>query len=516
MKADTPDQRLSLKNYAGAAIAVLLAAVFTSVVLPFNDGAMYFLFLAAIFFASLYGGFKSGLFAIVLSVCAALFLIIYVENLSLADFGRIAVLLLFCLTASFIVGAFHFQSKADEARKMAESKYRAIFEDAITGIYETTLDGRYAAANPKLAEMFGFDSPEQLIKEAADLNVKFYVNPERRREFVRLIEERGSVNGFESEIYRRDGARIWITENALGVRDERGKLIGFQGTTIEITARKRAEGELEEARGQLEQKVSERTAELNETNEVLRGEISERERSETELRTSREQLRALTAHLQAVREQERTRIAREIHDELGQTLTAFNIDLSWLEERLGKANSIADKKELSAKIAAMVKLVGETMNTVREIAAELRPGVLDELGLEAAFEWQVLDFQKRTNIKCELVADFDETDLSRDLMTAMFRILQECLTNIARHAEATKAKFMLRDEADDLLIEVEDDGRGIGDEEISNTRSLGLVGMRERAIMLGGSFEISGLPAGGTLVRVKIPRRSPDKTEVSE
>ncbi len=268
--------------------------------------------------------------------------------------------------------------------------------------------------------------------------------------------------------------------------------------------------------GSLNKKSRNGRGELNETNEVLRGEITERERSETELRASREQLRALIAHLQAVREQERTRIAREIHDELGQTLTAFNIDLAWLEERLGKANSIADKKELTAKIAAMLKLVGETMNTVREIAAELRPGVLDELGLEAAFEWQVLDFQMRTNIKCELVADFDETDLSRDLMTAMFRILQECLTNIARHAEATKAKFVLRDEADDLLLAVEDDGRGIRQEETLNARSLGLVGMRERAIMLGGSFEISRSPLGGTRVEVRIPRRQPNKTEVSE
>ncbi len=178
-----------LKSYAGAVAAVLLAAIFTSVVLPFDDGAMYFLFLAAIFFSSLYGGFKPGLLALALSVLAALFLIIYVENSSLADLGKIAVLLLFCLTAAFIVAAFHFRSGMEAAQRLAETKYRAIFENAITGIYETTLDGRYVAVNPKLAETLGFASPDEMIRAVADLNAEFYVESERRAEFVRLIEE---------------------------------------------------------------------------------------------------------------------------------------------------------------------------------------------------------------------------------------------------------------------------------------------------------------------------------------
>jgi len=148
---------------------------------------MYFLFLAAIFLAALYGGLKPGLFAVALSACAAVFLIVYVEKLSLANFGDVAVLLLFCLTASFAVVLFNSKSEMQEAARRAESKYRMIFEDAITGIYETTLDGRYVAANPKLAEMFGYESPGEMIKSVDDLNRKFYVNPEQRAEFRRLI-----------------------------------------------------------------------------------------------------------------------------------------------------------------------------------------------------------------------------------------------------------------------------------------------------------------------------------------
>lgn len=505
MTADNFEKHSRLKKYALSVVAVLAAAIFTALVLPYNDGAMYFLFLAAIFFAALYGGLKPGLFAVALSACASVFLIVYVEKLSLANFGDIAVLLLFCFTASFAVVLFDSKSEMQESARRAESKYRMIFEDAITGIYETTLDGRYVAANPKLAEMLGYDSPGEMMKSVADLSKNFYVNPERRAEFRRLIEENGNVAGFESEIYRRGGATIWITENALAVRGNAGRLVGFQGTTIDITARKKAEAFLREAQAELEKKVAERTAQLAETNEVLRGEIVERQRGEDALRASERQLRDLTAYLQSVREEERKYLARELHDELGQQLTALKMDLSWLAEKSAAQNDSA-QRTIAEKSKTMIAAVDGAMNATRRIVSELRPAALDELGLEAAVEWLAQDFQKRTGIVCRLETDFDERELKQDLTTTMFRIVQECLTNIVRHASATRANISLKKTGNDLLLEVEDDGRGIDATDATAAHSFGILGMRERALLLGGTVRIEGRDAAqGTRVVVRIP-----------
>lgn len=461
-----------LKEYAVAVAAIFAAAIFTALVLPYNDGAMYFLFLAAIFFSALYGGLKPGLFAVSLAACASVFLIVYVEKLSIANFGDIAVLLLFCLTASFAVVLFNSKSEMQEAARRAESKYRMIFEDAITGIYETTTGGRYLAANPKLAEMLGYESPAEIVKSVGNLNENFYVEPERRDEFRRLIEESGNVAGFESEIYRRDGARIWIAENAVAVRDKTNRLVGFQGTTIEITARKKAEADLQKAQNELERKVVERTAQLAETNEVLRGEIKERQPVEDALRAGERQLRDLTAYLQSVREEERKYLARELHDELGQQLTALKMDLAWLAEKSHAQNDSA-QRTIAEKSKTMLAAVDEAMNSTRRIVGELRPAALDELGLEAAVEWLAQDFQKRTGIICKIETDFDERELNQDLTTTMFLIVQECLTNIVRHAAATRANIRLKKANNTLLLEVEDDGRGIEETDATAADSFG-------------------------------------------
>jgi PAS domain S-box-containing protein len=508
MAEENFEKHSRLKEYAISVVAISAAAVFTALVLPYNDGAMYFLFLAAIFFSALYGGLKPGFFAVALSACASVFLIVYVEKLSIANFGDIAVLLLFCLTASFAVVLFNSKSEVQEAARLAESKYRMIFEDAITGIYETTLDGQYVAANPKLAAMLGYDSPHEMIRSVDDLNRSFYVEPERRDEFRRLIEENGNVAGFESEIYRRNGATIWITENALAVRDKVGQLIGFQGTTIDITSRKRAEAFLQEAQAELERKVVERTAQLAETNEVLRGEIVERQRGEDALRAGERQLRDLTAYLQSVREEERKYLARELHDELGQQLTALKMDLSWLAEKNAAAqnNQAISSRLISEKAETMIAAVDGAMNATRRIVSELRPAALDELGLEAAVEWLAQDFQKRTGIICRLETDFDERELEQDLTTTMFRIVQECLTNIVRHASAVRANIRLKKTGNDLLLEVEDDGRGIDETDATGAHSFGLLGMRERALLLGGTIKIERRDAAqGTRVVVRIP-----------
>lgn len=234
------------------------------------------------------------------------------------------------------------------------------------------------------------------------------------------------------------------------------------------------------------------------------GERAERRRAQEQLRESHEQLRALSVYLQHVREEERTRIAREVHDELGQALTSCKLDLSMMANKL--PHNLAHLKEKARSLSAHIDA---TIHTVRRIATELRPGILDHLGLIAALEWQANEFQTRTGIKCDVLTDLHEPVLTPELATTFFRIFQETLTNIIRHAGATHVMVHLKEAAGRIILDVKDNGRGISSAEISNTRSMGLLGMKERAALLGGTFKIGPAPNGkGTLASVSIPLRS--------
>jgi signal transduction histidine kinase len=267
-------------------------------------------------------------------------------------------------------------------------------------------------------------------------------------------------------------------------------------------ALQRAQAELEQHRLHLEERIVERTAELSQTNQQLAAEIAERQQVERELAQSREQLRNLAEYLQTAREQERTTIAREIHDEFGQALTALKMDLAWLTRHLN------EPAELPAKINSMSSLVDDTIRTVRRIATELRPGLLDDLGLVAAIEWQTQEFARRTGLAYTLRLGDHDLELEPDLATALFRILQEALTNIARHAEATHVAVELDDQPNHLTLVVRDDGKGITPGQLSATQSLGLMGMRERARVWGGQVTVEGIAGQGTTVAVRIPQPS--------
>jgi signal transduction histidine kinase len=218
-------------------------------------------------------------------------------------------------------------------------------------------------------------------------------------------------------------------------------------------------------------------------------------------RAAREQLHDLASYLQAAREEERAHIAREIHDEFGQVLTALKIDLSWLSKRLP-----TDKPILAQKASAMSDLIDSTIQTVRHVVTELRPGLLDDLGLAAAIEWQAQEFAERTGMDCELHLGDQDIALDRDLATAIFRIFQETLTNVVRHAEATVVGVRLEDQPEELVLTVWDNGKGLIQSEVSDPKSLGLVGMRERARSWGGQVVFEGVPGRGTTVTVRMPR----------
>ena len=233
--------------------------------------------------------------------------------------------------------------------------------------------------------------------------------------------------------------------------------------------------------------------------------ITERERAEAELSQSREQLRALADSLLRAREEEATRIARELHDQFGRYLTTIKMDVRSIERDLAGELTSDVAGVLREKAQTIGQTVDETVQTVREIATQLRPGLLDDLGLAAAIEWQAKDFQKRSGILCALTLPGDDPRLSRDQATAIFRIFQEILTNVARHAQATKVWVHLGEEQDAIVLEVEDNGVGISPTQLAERRSLGLLGMRERAGAFGGAVEIVGSQGHGTTVIVQMP-----------
>ena len=228
-------------------------------------------------------------------------------------------------------------------------------------------------------------------------------------------------------------------------------------------------------------------------------------RAEEELHTSREQLRALATRLLVVREEERTRIAREIHDLLAQDLTRLKIDLVWLQGQLIKTGTVTPSSGLNARVAEMGKMADAAIHSVQRIATELRPAVLDSLGLCAAVEWQARDFQDHTGISCHASVPEGELPIDRHCATAAFRVVQESLTNVQRHAKATRVDILLREEAGRLLLRVQDNGCGIESAALKSPMSIGLTGMRERALLLGGQLHIQGSPKTGTTVELRLP-----------
>ncbi len=275
------------------------------------------------------------------------------------------------------------------------------------------------------------------------------------------------------------GAPTYYELTSSPVRDATGTIIGGIELSRDVTVRKQAEEVLRRSNEELELLVKKRTAELTMLNEQLRG---------------------LSVHLQQVRENDRAVIAREIHDDLGQSLTALKMDLSFIQRRLP-----AESRALTEKADSMARIIVATIDSVKRISTELRPGILDHLGLTAAMEWQAQEFEKRSDIPCDIVFAPAEIALDRYHTTEVFRIFQETLTNVARHADATEVSVLLQIEADSLVLRVQDNGRGITDAEKADPKSLGLIGMRERVNNCGGSLAITGVPDTGTVVNVRFP-----------
>ena len=288
--------------------------------------------------------------------------------------------------------------------------------------------------------------------------------PAVRREMERAGREKGCFDLFY-RVLRPDGTVRYVHSRGRPVLDGNGEFVQFLGAVTDVT---------------------------------------ERRLSEERLQQSSEELRALSERLRVVREEEGARIAREVHDEIGQSLTALQMDLAWLSRRAAALPDPA-ADQVAAKLQSMSGLLDKTLDAVQRIATELRPGVLDELGLEAAVDWYVREFERRASVPCRLRCDLEGHRVSAGLATAVFRILQEALTNVWRHSGATRTDVHLSIDGAQLCLAIEDNGQGVAAERVADFRSLGLLGMQERARALGGSVAIRGVPGRGTRVAVTIP-----------
>jgi two-component system, NarL family, sensor histidine kinase UhpB len=333
--------------------------------------------------------------------------------------------------------------EAEEERRRAEEKYRGIFENAVEGIFQTTVEGRFVTANPALARMFGYDSPEELLENVSNVAEQLYVEPERRAEFNRLVQQDDFVSGFEVQMYRKDGSVMWASASARAIRDAEGEMVGYEGTVEDITERKRLEESLRE-----------------------------------------------------IQEAERRRIARELHDVVLQDLTYALQSLRVVRSMPGANRD----EETGRQIEALKRAVGG----LRDAIYELRPESAQEQPLIRTLS-SIVELNRQMAPECAfdlVVSRGFPAALSGSEGLEVARIVQEALTNVRRHSGARRATVTLGVAGDEAWVEVEDDGRGFDPEE---SPGMGLTGMRERTLALGGKLEVQSERGKGTRVRLHVP-----------
>ncbi|MDP3774649.1 MAG: PAS domain S-box protein, partial [Gemmatimonadales bacterium] len=318
--------------------------------------------------------------------------------------------------------------RAEQALRESEERYRTLFETATDAVYITTRSGRLLDANDAAAELWGGPREELLRLNVTEL----YADPRDRERFVEEIERQGVVRNLEIRARHRDGTVRDCLVSGSARRAADGTVVGYQGVAHDITGRKRAEDMV---------------------------------------RASRDRLRALAVELHSVYEADRTAIAREIHDEFGQALTGLKMDLTWLVDRCASG-----PKEVPERLGTMLELVDRSVEAVRRLAAHLRPAVLDDLGIAAAIEWLSEDFAKHSGIECGCDVPSAEPPLGPDRATAVFRIAQEALTNVARHSGARHVEIAFTATDEGIGLEVRDDGKGITEDQVASVRSIGLIG----------------------------------------
>jgi PAS domain S-box-containing protein len=355
--------------------------------------------------------------------------------------------------------------QAERALRESGQAYRNIIENAVEGIFQATPEGRYLSVNPAWANMCGFSSPEEMIREVRDIASQLYVNPEDRTRIKRLYDEPGFVKGFEAQFRRKDGGLIWVSITARSVRDEGGALLYYEGTIQDITKRKRAEIKLEEYQ---------------------------------------KQLRSLASELSLTEERGRRRLATDLHDSIGQTLAMCKLKL----DELRSQGSLA---VLANDLDHIATLLDRAIQGTRSLTFELSPPVLYELGIEAALESLVERMQQVNGTQIKLIAHGGSKPLTEDIAALCFRAVQELLVNVIKHADARKIEVSTRRDRGRIRITVADDGIGFDPREIISRKGgkggFGLFSIRERLQHLGGSLKVDSKLGQGTRVTLSAPLR---------
>jgi len=354
------------------------------------------------------------------------------------------------------------QERTKEALKGSEEKFKKLADNSPGIIMLSDMNGVCRFVSPSIERIIGYRPEEVLGTVPAD----FY-SPDQAGRIMNAVSrarEGKPLKRFEVELQKKDGTDAVLELECIPVREE-DQIVGIQ---------------------------------------YLGKDITEQKKTENALKHSRQQLRELSKHLQNSREQERAGIAREIHDDLGQSLTAIKMDISWLKNKLPE-----ERAELHSKAEDSIVLVDSAIQTVKRISSGLRPGLLDDLGLSAAIEWQAKEFQKRSDINIDVIVEPEDIVLDEDLSIALFRVCQETLTNVVRHSGATGVWVTLRENSQLVSLEVADNGCGISDQAMSKKNSFGLIGMLERIHAMGGKISISRIQEGGTKVSVKVPLGAP-------
>jgi two-component system sensor histidine kinase UhpB len=362
--------------------------------------------------------------------------------------------------AAIIATDISARKKAEQALAESEATFRSIVNNATDGILVADVQAkRFILANATICEMLGYTEEELLELGVSDIHPE-----EDLPRVVEVFEKQANAEislACDIPMLRMDGSVFYADINA---------------AVITMEGQERLMGIFRDA--------------------------TDRRQIQEDLRRSREELRHLYARLSDVREEERTMIAREIHDGLGQSLAVLSMQLELLRAKPPKRS-----EEVSRKLASMADLVERSVAEMRKICTELKPGVLDHLGLGPAVEWQAEEFEERTRIRCHLNTDLENVSLDQNLATAVFRILQESLANVARHSEADEVWINCGKKGRRIELVVSDDGKGITPEQASDSKSLGIAGMRERALEWGGELDITGVADEGTTVSVTVPIR---------
>ncbi|MBU1679319.1 MAG: PAS domain S-box protein [Bacteroidetes bacterium] len=353
-------------------------------------------------------------------------------------------------------------------RKRAEQilqKLNMAISNSQEVVFMTDKEGIITYINPEFTKMYGYTAGEVIGKTTPRILKSGLISAEGYEQFWKvLLNEQNIMEEYTNKC--KDGRLIDIEGSADPILNDKDEIIGFLGIQRDITDRKHAEEKI---------------------NNYLT------------------KLKNLAAHLQTVREDERTAIARDIHDDMGQDLTALKIELSLIENEVKKKSVTINQSFLLNEIKDMKAIVNNTINKVRKLIRELRPEVLDNLGLQDALKWQAKEFEKRNRIKCSYTSNISEIDLDKKRSTAIFRILQETLTNIIKHAKASRVEISFNKKNGTLLLEINDNGKGFSLKDVDDTKSMGIIGMRERVAVFGGELEISSQVKKGTKVIVSIP-----------